>query len=210
MEVHISWTKTSDYLNGRKLEDLLRLVPLTLHERAKRYKRVADGINFIVGRLLLKEALEAHGVEENLRDIEYNEKGKPLLKTVFFNISHTEDMILCAFSKQVRMGIDIEKRKPVVLENFKEWFTDAEWGDILDSHDSLSQFYWYWTRKESIIKAKGLDLSALNELDVDLESDAIELAGESWVLDQLHFEDGYAAAICVEKGEGLTYVFHRR
>jgi len=210
MEVHISWTKTSEYLKDRSLESLLLLLPKETHERARRYKREADGIDFLIGRLLLKEALEQHGIAEGIGDIEYNDKGKPVLKTAFFNISHTEGLIVCAFSKKLEMGIDIEKRKPVELENFKAWFKEYEWDDILKSHDPTNQFYWYWTRKESIIKAKGLDLSDLNQLDIDVEMDVIELEDQKWVLDQLNFDEGYEAAICVEKKEGLTYVFHRR
>ena len=210
MEVHISWTRTGEYLKGRTLEDLLLLLPKGIHERARRYKRKADGIDFLVGRLLLKEALEAHGIEEGIEDIEFSEKGKPLLKTVFFNISHTEDMVVCAFSKEVEMGIDVEKRKPVDLENFKDFFKEAEWENIKSDDDSIRQFYWHWTRKESILKAKGLDLSDLNKLDVDVELDTIELEEEKWILDQLGFDEAYDAAICVRKGEGLRYVFHRR
>ncbi len=211
MEVHISWAKTGEYLKGRSLEDLLLLLPESLHERAKRYKRESDGIDFLVGRLLLKEALEAHGVEEGIEDIQYNEKGKPFLNKVFFNISHTEDMIVCAFSKEVEMGIDVEKRKLVDLENFKDFFNETEWENIIaDPDNKMQQFYWYWTRKESIIKAKGLDLSDLNKLEVDLDLDVVELGDEKWVLDQLGFDEAYDIAICVKNGEGVRYSFYRR
>ncbi len=210
MEVHISWTRTTEYLKGRSLEDLLLGMSDAIAERARRYQREADGIDFLVGRLLLDEALAAHEVEERLEDIQYNEKGKPFLKSVYFNISHTEDMVVCAFSKEVEMGIDVEKKKIVDLESFKDWFNEAEWTNIVADRETMEPFYWYWTRKESIIKAKGLALSNLNQLNIDVDLDVIKLEDQKWVLDQLAFDEGYAAAICVKEGKGIRYCFYRR
>jgi len=197
-------------VKGRRLEDLLAGLPEEVQERALRYKRESDGIDFVVGRLLLREALEANGVEEGIKDIQYNAKGKPFLGSVFFNISHTEDLVVCAISKDVEMGIDVEKRKRVDLKNFKDWFSEKEWNDILTCGDSMKQFYWYWTRKESIIKAMGLDLSYLNQLEIDMDEDVVEVLGKEWILDQLAFDEGYEAAICMENRAWVKYYFYRR
>lgn len=188
-------------LSTRKtISQLLKGLPQSLHPRALRYRRETDAYNFIAGRLLLKRGLEDLGVEETMEDIQIGDSGKPFLRSVFFNISHTDGLVVCALSEDGRIGIDVEKERTVELENFCSWFTPIEWKDIQEATFPLQQFYRYWTRKESMIKALGLKLSFLNQMNLDVNLDMFEAEGKPWYLKELVLGEGYWGAICTEVG----------
>ena len=181
---------------NRKLKDLLNELPVELHERANRYKFEADSINFVLGRLLLKEGLKDNGLKNLFSEVLYQKSGKPFLKDVYFNISHTEGFVICSLSKHAEIGIDIEKIKQVKLDDFESFFTRIEWADINSNPFPLQKFYWYWTRKESIIKALGVNLSYLHQIEVDAANDYFEENGKRWYLKDLELGDGYIGALC--------------
>lgn len=180
------------------INQMLFDLPETLHLRAKRYILEIDAYNFILGRLLLKKGLEKLGIAEHFNQIEYQKNGKPFLKNVFFNISHTDNLVVCAVSTKGEIGIDVEKRKTVEVSDFKSSFSIAEWTRINNSKSPLEQFYWYWTRKESIIKALGINLSYLHLIEVDASKDYFIDNGKKWYLKSLDFGTGYEGALCSE------------
>ncbi|MEL6699544.1 MAG: hypothetical protein AAFP89_25115, partial [Bacteroidota bacterium] len=57
-----------------------------------------------------------------------------------------------------------------------------------------------WTRKESMIKALGLKLSFLNQMNLDVNLDMFEAEGKPWYLKELVLGEGYWGAICTEVG----------
>lgn len=80
-----------------------------------------------------------------------------------FNISHTDNLIICAVMLNDDIGCDVEntKRTSDVLSIAKHAFSNVEVNDLLTQPTMLqiSRFFDYWTLKESYIKAWGLGLS---------------------------------------------------
>jgi len=80
-----------------------------------------------------------------------------------FNISHTDNLIICAVMLNDDIGCDVEntKRKSDVLSIAKYSFSDVEINDLVmqPAAQQASRFFDYWTLKESYIKAWGLGLS---------------------------------------------------
>ncbi len=189
----------SDQIRAEKsLEEVLLDLPKSMYERALRYRREEDAFNFVLGRLLLKKGLEELGLGEQLEKIQFQKDGKPYLDAVYFNISHSDNLVVCALSKDGRIGIDVEKEKELELENFKSWFTNKEWNDINNSPDPLKRFYGYWTRKESIIKALGVNLSYLHEIELDAQQDFFLSEGKHWYLEGADFGLNFFGAVCSE------------
>ena len=91
----------------------------------------------------------------------FKKNGKPVLPGIHFNISHSDHQVICAFSKEGLLGVDLEKINPINFENFTSMFSSQEWAAIKSANDPLWAFYWFWTRKESIIKVLGRKLSYL-------------------------------------------------
>lgn len=180
------------------LEKLLRNLPQKMHEKALRYKFEQDGYNFVLGRMLLKEGLKSLGMLEEFENIQYRPSGKPFLKDVFFSISHSEPTVVCAITTQGEIGIDIEKLKSIELDDFKAFFTSREWKEISTASSPVDKFFWYWTRKESIIKAMGVNLSHLHKIEVDATKDHFIDKGKKWHLKSVDFGADSFGALCSE------------
>jgi len=198
MEVYIYQVNSKELIGERLKEDLIFDFPESMQKRALRYKFETDAADYIAGKLLLKKALEELGSNETLADVQYEQNGKPYLQSVNFNISHSSNRILLAFSQEGKLGVDIERTKPVVLENFRSFFTKKEWSDILNDENSVHRFFWYWTRKESIIKALGVNLAYLHQVEVQPTKDYFIDKGKKWFMEDLKLGEGFIGAICTE------------
>ena len=183
---------------NKEFKNLLSELPNHIQKRAFRYKFEQDAYNFLLGRLLLKKGLNELDMGNQLDKILYQKDAKPFLEDVFFNISHSENLVVCVLSIKGAVGIDVEKEKPVTLKNFKPWFTDREWTDINNAPFPIRKFYWYWTRKESIIKALGVNLSYLHQIELDATQDFFIENREKWYLMDIDFGPDYFGALCSE------------
>lgn len=163
------------YANSEEISEKISLVqlfeqlPKSMITRAKRYKFEQDAYNFVLGRLLLKKGLVLHGLsEDELTEIYYNKEGKPLLEGIWFSIAHSQNLVACAITLDHSIGLDLEFARALAPKYFKHCFTDKEWEKI-NKDEGMDTFYKYWTQKESILKAYGLGLSHL--MDIELVND---------------------------------------
>lgn len=202
-DVTLFTADTKPLIQQKSLYQLLQNLPVALHARALRYKSEKSAYNYVIGRLLLKEGLSALDLRDRLEDIKLVANGKPVLPNIDFNISHSDNQIICAFSKKGPIGVDLEKIKAIDFNDFTSVFTSHELSSIRQSDKPLHTFYWFWTRKESIIKALGLTLSYLHQIELDVSSDKFVIDGTTWFLKELNLGDDYVGMICsaVEIGE---------
>jgi 4'-phosphopantetheinyl transferase len=166
------------------LKDLIPLLPISLQARATTYRSEPAAINYCVGRLMLKKAVEEMGFSaEKILELTYSARKKPLLGGCFFNISHSGTWVALAYSLTDNMGLDIECPQNVHLPHFRASFREDEWEDIINNEDAKARFYWYWVRKEAILKAVDLPLSELKKIRIlnDLLGDTGENT-ERWQL----------------------------
>ena len=63
-------------------------------EKIMRHKMEKDRKQSLGAGLLLREVLFRHGVAD--REITYGENGKPQMEDFFFNLSHSNGVVLCA------------------------------------------------------------------------------------------------------------------
>lgn len=183
------------------LRELIEKMPLAIQERALRYKFESDGYQFVIGRLLLKHGLREMGRDDDIAQITYLKNDKPHLDQVSFNISHSGNMVVCLMADQGQIGIDIEQHKRLELSDFEAFFTPKEWSNINKAPSPLQKFFCYWTRKESIIKAMGVNLSYLHQIEIDASKDHFSQNGQSWFLKDLDFGPGYYGALCADAKE---------
>ncbi|MBS0349910.1 MAG: 4'-phosphopantetheinyl transferase superfamily protein [Proteobacteria bacterium] len=85
-----------------------------------------------------------------------------------FNLSHSEDIAVYAFTLQQEVGIDIEwiNSSLEIVPLIKRFFAAEEQQAILNLPIKLQHqaFFNYWTRKEAYLKALGVGLSGLSDL----------------------------------------------
>ena len=129
-----------------------------------------------------------------------------------FNLSHSKDLVVYAFARSVRIGIDVEwihpldDMKDLVAINFSAQEREA-WA-TLDPAQRERAFFECWTRKEAFVKAIGEGLShPLDAFDVSLRPDEppallrLEQAPEDlprWSLYALDPAVGYASSLAIE------------
>lgn len=147
-------------------------------EYAKRFKFKKHSNRFIIARGILRSLLGRYlEVTPRKIKIEYSDYGKPHFqneKAINFNISHSKQMAVFAFSKYCNIGIDIEfiNKKIEFDEIAKRFFSKNEVKTLnsLSDKDKVIGFYNCWTRKEAFIKAVGEGLSfPLDKFEVSLE-----------------------------------------
>lgn len=132
-------------------------------ERVKTYKFPTDKQKFILGRGLLKYLLARYlDMQIQHINIAYGSWGKPYLthkNRLYFNISHSGDYVLYAFTCGYEVGIDLEyvNANLALDEMVKTIFSKADlrcW-ESLENKDKFKNFFEYWTYKEAFLKADG-------------------------------------------------------
>lgn len=131
-------------------------------QRASRFVFERDRRRFSVGRGVLRALCGAYiGAPADAIRFRYAARGKPELAggEIQFNVSHSEDLALMAFSRIGRLGVDVERLRhvPEVEHIAKSHFSPSEREVFAAVPARLKQevFFNCWTRKEAFIKALG-------------------------------------------------------
>jgi 4'-phosphopantetheinyl transferase len=158
-----------------------RLISDDERVRAGRFRFERDKKRFIAARGFLRVILGKY-LQTNPRRIqfEYNKYGKPFLNresqsSIKFNLSHSDDLALYAFTNGREIGIDIERIKPSFVEEgmVSQCLTAQEIVRfrMLPNTERDSFFFDCWTRKEAYLKACGDGLSLpANQIETSLFS----------------------------------------
>lgn len=192
-DVYILYTRIPKDIPEDVYKKSLIFLPEVLRDRHFRYRFWKDRAANLYSKILLIAGLQKLGYDySSLENLSYNEYGRPHLPgDLDFNISHSGDFILCAVGKGIKLGIDIEKIRPVDFEDFENLMTASQWNIIKSSANPLKAFFRFWAIKESIIKADGRGLSVpLNDIDI---SEHMAYYENKWYLMELDFHEDYCA-----------------
>ncbi|HEX2191395.1 MAG TPA: 4'-phosphopantetheinyl transferase superfamily protein [Longimicrobiaceae bacterium] len=148
--------------------------------RAERFRFERDRRRFGVARGVLRVLLGRYlGTDPRRVAFHYLSHGKPALggelagDGLRFNVSHSGEMALYAFSRGRELGVDVEEVRPMEdgLQIAERFFSQAEVAAFraLPAEVRDEAFFNCWTRKEAYIKAVGEGLSfPLHVFDVSL------------------------------------------
>jgi len=188
------------YFNS-KIEDTqwkryITKVPNDIQNRINKFKRWEDRHASLLGKLLLLKGLEKYGVNYlSLSNLSYNKFGRPSLGALIdFNISHSGEYVVCAFTDQGKVGIDIEKINNISLLDFNRFMADDEWHDIMSHDPPHEKFYDYWTIKESVMKAYGKGLS-IPLKDICIKNNKAMLYNSQWFVKEVKIHFAYKCHI---------------
>jgi 4'-phosphopantetheinyl transferase len=216
-DVHV-W-RTSLEPSAEQVQRLRQTLAPDEVRRADRFHFDTDRKRYTVARGVLRLILSRYlSIAPNLLEFSYSSYGKPALATMpgkdwlRFNLSHSHELALYAFTRGREVGIDIEHMRANVADEAiaERYFSPREvlvFRGLPASHRRQA-FFNCWTRKEAYIKARGEGLSfPLDRFDVSLApgEPATLLAtlgdpheASRWTLQALHPGLGYAAAVVVE------------
>jgi len=151
--------------------------------------------------------------------------GKPELvdrqgnRDLEFNVAHSGGWVLIGVARGLSVGIDVERVRdfPGLEEIVSRWFASGEAKEILGlpSRQRVSAFFALWTLKEACHKALGVGLHApldrfrfptaatvaaepRSEVPMS-QVPGVRHEGVTWSVWNLAVEEGYAAAVAVDR-----------
>ncbi len=169
-------------------------------EKILRYKLVEGRKQSLGAGLLLKWALQRHGVAAD--KLSYGPNGKPEADGMFFNLSHSGEWAVCAISN-ASVGCDVEEIAQVREGIAERFFTEKEvqYLNCFDGAQKQHEFFRLWTLKESYMKMTGEGMSlGLNRFEFDLEGQPkVRRDGKVCGCYIKEYElPGYKLAVCAE------------
>lgn len=176
-------------------------IPDWRREYILKYMRACDRKLSLGAWRLMEDALKRHGI--SVDNITIGANGKPECEGVYFNVSHSSDMVLCAVSDRP-VGCDIERVTDAPLEILERCFTENERRYITGTHNAAEtnrRFFRLWTMKESYVKmtGEGMSLSPERvEIDQNMQTVLRDSVSQPCTLKNMSHED-YEITICTEK-----------
>jgi 4'-phosphopantetheinyl transferase len=191
---------------------------LSLEEQQKLDKiRLAEDKNrFIVARAGLRKLLSYYlNVEHTKITIQYHPNGKPFVENnlgIHFNIAHTENLVILAFSIKNEIGVDVESLQRTFDTNKLSSFLFSEREYVqfqkLPRDVQKEAFVNCWTRKEAFLKAIGSGLTippqtiAVSFIPGEdakiLQYPQLNHDQKSWCLESFDIPGGYRGAVGYE------------
>ena len=217
-EAHI-WKSTLT-VEPAQLDYLTQLLAPDEVARSQRFRFPQHQRRFAAGRGILRTILGRYlDVSPDRLEFEYSPAGKPSLSSAIgtasatlnlqFNLSHSQDLMLCVVSRDQPIGIDLEQLRPLAdLEALTQrFFAIEEFRHICDFPVELRSqaFLQYWTGKEAILKAAGTGLVNLSEIELTPMNGTLQPVGSAqnaWTLQSFVPEETFVAAIAAARSAG--------
>ena len=180
-------------------------------DRAARFHFERDRTAFVAARGRLRQLLGRYlqSAPEKIQFIT-NAHGKPELPApapLQFNLSHSGDLAVFAFTRAGRVGVDVEQARPGVANDAvaERFFAPGEVKALraLPVAAQAAAFLACWTRKEAFVKAHGAGLSfGLETFEVSVDGPArlLHVQGDDvarWTLHDLPPAAGCTGAVAV-------------
>jgi 4'-phosphopantetheinyl transferase len=178
------WSVALD-LPGNQVAQLHQLLSPDEQERAQKFRFARHRRRFVAARAALRFIVGRY-LDEHPRSLIFQagRYGKPFLAGnmlatgLQFNVTHSGDLALIAFTWERRVGVDLEQIRQVAeAESIaKGYFSSAEYAALMALGEGQREraFLDCWTRKEAFIKAIGEGLSfPLDSFRVSLGSDVL-------------------------------------
>jgi 4'-phosphopantetheinyl transferase len=185
-------------------------------ERADRFYAPLHRRRFTAARGMLRTLLAQYlDVLPAALQFSYSPLKKPFLADtdLQFNVSHSDDMAVFAFTRVVPIGVDIEKMQPdFMLAVARRYFSEKELVELLalPEVEQVAAFYWLWARKEAFVKAIGQGLHfPFREFTVSLREQVETIVYDCddyamWHLESFAASAGYQAAFVVPAPVGTV------
>ena len=188
--------------------------------RADRFHFERHRRRFVVARDALRNLVSCYcGASPGEVQFAFGAHGKPSIRhpetSIRFNLSHSDDLMVAAFTSETEVGVDIEKIDPrfAATEISARFFTPQEHALIEEREEGRTEiFLRFWTAKEAVMKATGLGLN--------LEPNAIAMALDplritsirpdvtpDWALHAFQPESGFAGTLAVRPSIGHCAYF---
>ena len=193
----VNYLNINHQITKTDFEKLKRMVPGSYLSKIDRFHRFQDRLRNLFGLLLLSQAWQSIYCRSLvLERIETSDFNRPYLpgSKADFNISHSGDYVVCILSPDSRVGIDIEYKQNVDLNDFTRTMNQEQWAKINKSRDPFDTFFKYWTMKECVIKADGRGLS-IPLTDITFDNHKVSYDGNLWHLQPFQIDANHPGCV---------------
>jgi len=223
-DVHV-WSIEPAKINDPKLLDALKtLLSNSEIEKVQRYRLPKAKHTALITRAFVRSVLSQYtdvSAEKWLFNI--SSQGKPEINSppipLSFNISHNDDLIICAVSLDKKIGCDIESlsRKISIKAIAQRYFSATEFNALMALSPALQRrrFFEYWTLKEAFVKATGMGISQGLEsfnftigkakstqfndnIQLNFSPSCSEQDNQHWVSSLLYPDQKHCIALCLK------------
>jgi 4'-phosphopantetheinyl transferase len=220
--IHLWWLAIDQITEPALLEQYRALLTDAERARELRFYFPEGRKQYMLTRALVRSTLArlaplAPG-DWTFADTEYGRpeitNAHPAIRGLIFNISHTNNCIVLAITRDRALGVDVEslQRSRGGLELANRVFTPREVAAMraLPEERHQERFLEIWTLKESYIKARGMGLSLAPErfgfelgeggsLNLELDADLNDRP-DRWRFAQYRLTNDHILAVCCERG----------
>ena len=193
--------KINDSLTDEQITGLRKIITVENNNRIDKFKFREDLLRTLFGELLVRYAVsEITNVDADKITIMRDSYNKPYFPELplYFNISHSEDYVICALSSN-KIGIDIEKITETDIKIAEKFFSRTEYNFLsgLRQSDRKQKFFELWTIKESYVKfiGKGLHIP-FNSFNVNLNNSSPKISDKTNVYFRQYDISGYKCTVC--------------
>lgn len=175
--IHFWQIHLSDFFS--QYDDLFSLLNPAEKKRALRFHFDIHRQRFVTCRSILRQILSQY-VDMDPKELIFSEgiHAKPFLKKnpdlIDFNLSHSDNLMICAIGYHLAIGLDIEKISINYDMRIAERFFSVYENTLLNSlsdPEKMQIFFQLWTGKEAITKMTGKGLwAALSSFSIDPET----------------------------------------
>lgn len=188
---------------GNKAQALLDCIPRLpqgLQAEVLKYKRTHDRLLSTAGKVLLMNTFKTADLPVHwIHQISYSRYKRPVLDdTLDFNISHSGNCVVCAVGKGTKVGIDIEERRKICIEDLLPALRDDEYRQVEEKGATPDSLLRFWTKKEAVLKASGEGLLMQPQQIFFNDDNTATCKGDCWYLQQLPIHDNYICSLATD------------
>jgi 4'-phosphopantetheinyl transferase len=167
-EIHLWCARPEELLDEAARHAAVGLLSADELRRLRRFRVEKPRRRFLAGRAMLRRVLSGYDTRPPAAwAFEIARHGRPAIAggnplNLQFNLSKSSDLVVCAVTREVIIGVDVENvRRRAPLDVAETFFAPAEVAALraLPLEQQPGRFFEYWTLKESYIKARGLGLT---------------------------------------------------
>ncbi len=175
------------------LNEKLSVFPKAIQDVIKKYVAERDRNARILSKLLLMDGLSYFFPNEKIDLALLQIIGKQVYQNfpIHFTSSHSEDLVIVAFSATGQIGIDIEFKKNIDTGIFVDFLHVNEEKSIEKSFNKIALFYSLWTKKEALIKSCGIGINA-DFKTIDCSKDKTDFNNQTYFFREILLDDNYS------------------
>ena len=190
--------------------------------RSSRFHSSEHRLRYIVAHGALRTILSRYtSVAPERLALAATDTGKPFLPgfPLAFNLSHSDDVAICAVAPDGQLGADVERVRALDDADAlaAQYFAadERKQYEALSGRERVMAFYSIWTRKEAFVKATGAGLNReLQSFEVDISPSITEPRLTSaleppdlWTLRAFLPRPGYIGAVALDRPiDGLELI----